>query len=245
MSVTDAQIDFFRTHGYLAVPDLIPRDRLAAMRRSIEELCGDWQSERARQAGVMQEPGAAGEATPSSQTVRKLAYLVPQHEVFRSHVADAALLDIVQALIGAPISLYADQALLKPPRYGSEKPFHQDNAYFRVEPDDAVVTCWAALDDADVENGCMHYIPGSQRLGRVDHTLIENTPHLVPEGVDPRSAVAVPIGAGGCIFHHSLILHMSPPNRTDRWRRAFVAHFVRSDAATPARAAQPPMLQLR
>ena len=40
-----------------------------------------------------------------------------------------------------PLGLYADQALMKPPEVGSEKPFHQDNAYFDVTPDDAVVTC--------------------------------------------------------------------------------------------------------
>ncbi|MBI3923645.1 MAG: phytanoyl-CoA dioxygenase family protein, partial [Armatimonadetes bacterium] len=111
---------------------------------------------------------------------------------------------------------------------------HQDNAYFRVSPADHVITCWCALDDATVENGCMFYIPGSHRLGLVDHKAVENTPHLIPPEFQEDKAVAVPIRTGGCIFHHSLVLHKSPPNRTASWRRAFVCHYVRSDAEMPA-----------
>ncbi len=223
-------------NGFLAVENLIASEQVRAMRERIEWLCENWQSDAAKQVGVQQE-SESGSATglQSSQTVRKFSFLCQHEPVFRDHAVNAGIADIVCDLIGAPLSLYADQALLKPPLHGSEKPPHQDNAYFLVIPADHVITCWCALDDATVENGCMHYIPGSHRLGMVDHAKIENTPHLIPPEFRKDRAVAVPIKAGGCVFHHSLTLHMSPPNQTANWRRAFVCHYVRTDATMPAR----------
>src|SRR5207247_656920 len=132
---------------------------------------------RRRRVGVQQEAEIAGaEGTKRApDAVRKFSSLCDHEPVFRAHAQNPALLDMVEDLIGTPIRLYADQALLKPPLVGSEKLPHQDNAYFRVAPDDAVITCWCALDDATIENGCMHYLPGSHRLGIVEHDAIAGT----------------------------------------------------------------------
>ncbi|MCC6445352.1 MAG: phytanoyl-CoA dioxygenase family protein [Armatimonadetes bacterium] len=247
MALTEEQKEFYWSNGYLPVESLIGPEAMRAMKERIENLCENWQSEEARRVGVHQE-AQSGNRTPeqNSRTVRKFHDLTRYEEVFRDHALNPAVVDIVADLIGTPLSLYADQALLKPPLYGSEKPPHQDNAYFKVLPDDHVITCWCALDDATVENGCIHYIPGSHRLGRVDHEAIENTPHLIPLNRRKEQAVPVPIRAGGCIFHHALTLHMSPPNRTPSWRRAMVCHYVRTDAEIPGRTADsPPLLAVR
>ncbi len=237
MRLTQEQKKFYADNGFLAVENVVAPERVAAMRQRIEELCAAWDSEEARRVGAQQEAEIAGAVATvkTAQTVRKFSSLVPYEPVFREHATNPALLDLVEDLIGAPLSLYADQALLKPPFVGSEKLPHQDNAYFRVEPADAVVTCWCALDDATMENGCMHYQSGSHKRGLVEHTHIPGTPHLVPEGFDANKTVAAPIKAGGVIFHHSETLHYSPSNNTPHWRRAFVCHFVRADAAMPGK----------
>ena len=84
------------------------------------------------------------------------------------------------------------------------------------------------------------------RLGLVPHRAIKGTPHLVPDGFDRSQSVAVPIGAGGCILHHSQTVHWSPGNESPRWRRAFVVHYVRSDARMGARHPNsPPLPEMR
>jgi ectoine hydroxylase-related dioxygenase (phytanoyl-CoA dioxygenase family) len=237
MQLTPEQKRFFTDNGFLAIPDAVPAPRVAAMRHRIEELCEHWQSDTARRLHMQQEAEVAGAVatTQTPQTIRKFADLVAHEPVFHAHAADPGLLDLVADLIGTPISLYADQALLKPPHVGSEKLLHQDNAYFRVVPNDAVITCWCALDDATLENGCMPYLPATHHLGIVEHDPIPGTPHLVPRDHTTDAAVPVPIPAGGLIFHHSCTLHYSPPNNTPLWRRAFVCHFVRSDAHMPGK----------
>lgn len=238
MRLTDEQKRFFRENGFLGVENVVAPELVAAMRQRIEELCEAWNSDEARRVGAQQEADVAGAVTDAktAQTVRKFADLVTHEPIFKEHALNPALLDLVEDLIGIPLNLYADQALLKPPRVGSEKMPHQDNAYFRVEPSDAVITVWCALDDATVENGCMHYLPGTHRGGLVSHQAIPGTPHLVPEGFDPDKAVPVPIHAGGIVFHHSLTHHYSPMNTTNQWRRAFVCHYIRADAVASEKA---------
>ncbi len=237
MVLSEAQQRSYHENGFLAVERVVPPERVAALRARIESLCAEWDGETARRVGAQQEAEIAGANTAerSATSVRKFSELVPHEPDFRAHASDPRLLDMVAQLIGSPILLYADQALLKPPFVGSSKLPHQDNAYFRVVPDEAVITCWCALDDATLENGCMHYLPGTHRLGIVEHDAVPGTPHLVPREFDPSRAVAVPIDAGGVIFHHSCTLHFSPPNETPSWRRAFVCHFVRGDAEIPGK----------
>jgi phytanoyl-CoA hydroxylase len=237
MRLTAEQKRFFEENGFLAVENVVPAERVAGMRRRIEALCERWDSDEARRIGMQQETEVAGAVATvkTAQTVRKFSDLVAHEPVFKAHATDTDLLERVADLIGTPISLYADQALLKPPFVGSEKLLHQDNAYFRVVPNEAVITCWCALDDATLENGCMYYVPGTHRLGIVEHDPIPGTPHLVPREYSAQQAVAVPVKAGGVIFHHSCTLHYSPANNTSSWRRAFVCHFVRSDAEMPGK----------
>lgn len=256
MQLTPEQVATYWRDGFLALPGFFPHDHTAALRARLEVLIRDWQGEAAQRVGASQEPGlSAAGVIGSAATLRKFSDLAPHEPLFMAHACHPSLLDVVAQLIGTPLLLYADQALLKPPHHGSEKPEHQDNAYFRVRPADQVITCWAALDDADLENGCMHYYPGSHRSGEVRHHAIKGTPHLIPheEGTGERfqpgrrsESVAVPIGEGGLVLHHSQTVHWTPANHSSRWRRAFVCHYVRRDAEMPARHPNsPPLPEVR
>jgi hypothetical protein len=114
--------------------------------------------------------------------------------------------------------------ILKPPRVGEALPWHQDEAYWDPGFDYAALGCWMPLDPATHESGCMSFIPGSHR-GEVRvhrHVGDDPTVHaLFTDDVDSSKAVAVPIGAGGAIFHHCRILHSSRPNRSEHVRRAY------------------------
>lgn len=219
----------FFAQGFLVMPGLVTPTVVEKLGSRIDELCEDWEGPEAQRMLVGHEADAGGMSPRSKATVRRLRHLSAFEPVFRAHSLSVRITEVVRELIGSPLSLYSDQAILKPPRLGSEKPPHQDNAYFGVDPPEHLVTCWCALDRATVENGCMHYVPGSHASGLLDHRQIAGTPHLTPR-VELGDLLPVPAEPGDCIFHHSLVLHSSPPNSTKTWRRAIAAHYVRSDA---------------
>ena len=229
MKLTSEQKSSWKNDGHLAVENVIPAELVATERERFDWWCQHWDCPEATPLSVEHETSLPREKW-TAKTVRKIHRLEQFDPVFHAHAFHANLLDLVSELIGTPFSLYETQAFLKPPSFGSPKPPHQDNAYFKVKPADAVITCWGAVDDATIENGCMQYYPRSHKAGMIEHKWIEGTPHQVPVGFDTSKLVPVPIKAGGVIFHHGLALHMSLENRSQNWRRAFACHYIRTDA---------------
>jgi ectoine hydroxylase-related dioxygenase (phytanoyl-CoA dioxygenase family) len=114
--------------------------------------------------------------------------------------------------------------ILKPPRVGSELPWHQDEAYWDPGMRYLAVGCWVPLDPATVESGCMHFVPGSHHAEVRPHRHIGDDPNvhgLVTDGVDDSLGLAVPLAPGGATFHHCRTLHRTTPNVSDRPRRAW------------------------
>ncbi|NJL31458.1 MAG: phytanoyl-CoA dioxygenase family protein [Phycisphaerales bacterium] len=66
-------------------------------------------------------------------------------------------------------------ALLKPPTVDVKNRGHQDHAYFNVDTQDRLVGVWIALDQADVDNGCMQVLHAGA-LDRANDPL--ETPRL-------------------------------------------------------------------
>lgn len=162
--------------------------------------------------------------------VRKLFWF--EHETpHMEHLAfrHPRIQNILTALIGPDSQLFQAMALVKPPFIGSEKPWHQDNAYFRVTPLDAIIGVWIALDDAAPENGCMHVLVGGHKAGAHKHHHTTDC-EILPGRIDTGQAVPVPLKAGGAMFFYGLLPHQTPPNRSDQRRRALQFHYHSADA---------------
>jgi phytanoyl-CoA hydroxylase len=233
MGLTAKQRAFYDANGYVVVEDLVPPDVLRTIRGHVEELIHEAEAGHAIKGTATTEADVAVAKAP----LRKIFETCHEDELMRSFAKSDFLLDIARGLTGDAehLLLYSDQLMLKPAFHGSEKPSHQDNSYFRVTPHDFGVTCWMAIDDATVDNGCMHYIPRSHKLGLVPHKQISEL-HLVPDTAHPLPAeVAVPIRAGGCIFHHLLCIHSSKANHSPHSRRAWALHYVNAAAECPVK----------
>tara|TARA_B100000809_G_scaffold13504_1_gene12319 strand:- start:3595 stop:4365 length:771 start_codon:yes stop_codon:yes gene_type:complete len=159
---------------------------------------------------------------------RKLDNPFLKHRDLRNFVMDRRLRALVEELIRRPPMLINDQMFMKPPRFGSAKPYHQDNAYFLCHPDDEVITAWIALDDVDEFNGCLRYISGSHRGPILEHLPIPGEPYNTTpatEQIDLTQEAPACVKKGGVVFHHSKTLHTSHRNESDKWRRAYASHW--------------------
>lgn len=162
--------------------------------------------------------------------VRKLWKMVEHEPRVAAMALHPRLLALVERLMGEPPELFQDQALLKPPLKGREKPWHQDNAYFNLPPDTTIVGVWIALDRAVPENGCMFVIPGSHREGPVVHFKRRDW-QICDTDVAATRALTVPLEPGGALIFHGLLHHGTPPSRSPLRRRAVQFHYKPASVA--------------
>ena len=88
-----------------------------------------------------------------------------------------------------------------------------------------MVTCWAALDEATIPNGCLWMLPGSHRHGWIEQERWREFESRSLAGELPAER-PVELAAGDCSFHHGHILHSSRPNTTDLRRWGYATHYV-------------------
>lgn len=156
--------------------------------------------------------------------VRKLMHYHDQHPMMDYISKRHPKINVIlNSILGENSKLFQDMALVKPPFIGSEKPWHQDDAYFSVTPLDSIMGIWIALDDAEVENGCMHVLPGKHHVPMQHYHGVDC--QIVEAELDASSAVPVEIPAGGAMFFHGLLPHETPPNRSSLRRRALQFHY--------------------
>jgi phytanoyl-CoA hydroxylase len=131
-------------------------------------------------------------------------------------------------LSGVPsMRLWHDQALIKEP-FANPTGWHLDDPYWSFSSRDAI-SIWIALDDATLENGCLFYVPGSQRLADFRNAAIgENLADLfnIYPAFKDMGTVSTPVKAGGCVFHNGLTAHGAGANMTNGRRRAMTAGYM-------------------
>lgn len=133
---------------------------------------------------------------------------------------DERILDYVEDLIGPNVICWATHFFCKLPHNPKTVPWHQDASYWQLTPS-RTVTVWLAIDDADVENACMHVIPGTHRMGHLKwkHTQQDAVLGLEIMDVDRLGEPApIELKAGQIELHADMLVHGSSPNQSDRRR---------------------------
>ena len=175
---------------------------------------------RAREFLSDQPDGRFGVAGVDTQTVAP--HLAARSDLLRSLCGRPPLSGIVRDLLGANVRLYWDQAVYKQPHSAEPVLWHQDNGYTFVEPQE-YLTCWIAVTDATLENGCVTFIPGAHRGGTLAH---ESTPIGFECWGDGALARSVPVRAGSIVVFTSLTPHYTAANTTDDVRKAYIVQYA-------------------
>ena len=148
---------------------------------------------------------------------------VTTSEAARQFSAHPVFTDLCHDLVGPDVRLYHDQAVYKKPEKPRRFPWHQDNGYTFVEPQQ-YLTCWVALTDATLDNGCPQVAPGLHRLGTLQHRYNDPLGWEIFE--TPPSSIPAPVGKGGIVVFSSLSPHLTGPNTTDAVRKAYILQYA-------------------
>lgn len=165
---------------------------------------------------------------------------------FRVHPELRRLIDLPQVtvpllqLLGCEgLRFWHDQVFYKPPHHPGAVPWHQDYSYWQRTTPARHITLNLMLDDADADNGCLQFVPGSQRWGLLPRLPFDAPQDAVFEHLDATQRAAfrpqlAPLRAGQASIHHSHTLHGSGPNRSSRPRRAVVLNYMAADTRSAA-----------
>jgi phytanoyl-CoA hydroxylase len=158
--------------------------------------------------------------------VRKIYEFVDHDARLKAISSHPRLLAALRRLLGVDaLDMFQDMALIKPPRLGREKPWHQDHAYFNYPLGTPIAGVWIALDEATVENGCMQLLPGRHREGPIIHFARRDWQICDNVTLGLRS-VAAPLPPGGLLFFDGLLPHGTPHNASPNRRRALQFHYA-------------------
>jgi phytanoyl-CoA hydroxylase len=123
--------------------------------------------------------------------------------------------------------------IFKPPRIGGEVVWHQDSTYIYTEPE-SCTGFWFALEDAAVENGCMHFLPGAHRGPLRQRNRRDGRGKLDDAPWPDELAAPAEAEAGSLVIFDGRAPHYSGPNRSAKSRHAYTLHVIDQRCRYPA-----------
>jgi ectoine hydroxylase-related dioxygenase (phytanoyl-CoA dioxygenase family) len=222
--LTDKQISFFHENGYLAGIKLLEDWQVDQLNNELPEIM-----DTGNPAHKLLYEFHSNESTdPDKVLFHALGHwrLTPGfHDVLWNPVFVIAA---YQLLGNKAVRFWHDQLFCKPAKHGGVVAWHQDYSYWTRTKPMQHLTAWTGLDDATVENGCLHYIPGSHRWGFLDKPVLTGEMEGLKAFLDDnqqemlKKSVPIEMKKGYATFHHPLLVHGSFENMSALPRRAFV-----------------------
>ena len=211
--LTREQIERFNRDGYLKGIRVFEEDEISGVRRYFD--------------GLLAKVLAAGEGS---------------YSIFSAHLKHAGAYDLLthprivalaRDLLGDDVIGWGCHFFCKLPGDGKVIAWHQDASYWPLSPT-KTVTFWLAIDDADVENACMRFIPGSHLLGHLTYELTEDDePNVLTQRVPNAEQLGAPVDvelqAGEVSLHSDLLLHSSGMNDSQRRRCGVALRFCSAE----------------
>lgn len=203
--------------GYVLAPSALPPELLPGLRAEVDAL------------------SAGRELGDYGVLLHDLGALAP---ALREVTASEVLARLAGEVLGlSEVLFFQDHVINKAPGSGALNG-HQDYAYWPLnERALAGAMMWVSLDDADPDNGCLSFVPGSQGWGERAATDFVEGANMPQQGELPRmdwgahaaEATQVPCQAGDVLINHPLVWHASPANASERPRRALAITWLPCD----------------
>ncbi len=147
---------------------------------------------------------------------------------FRGFIQSSKINDIFKWIYGESKDfIFNSSYFAKPKKIGIATKPHQDNAFFCMDPPEAM-TCWFPVDFADERNGALYYFKGSHKEGNIEHEPEGNAgaSMCINEGMEKTIIKKycrneVHLSVTDCVLHSPLVVHGSYENKSEFDRKAF------------------------
>ena len=213
--LTDAQREQYQQDGFILLPQLFSQAEIELLRKSAKE-------------DRVLDKHAFDRGDGEGGSVRLSLWNHPGDGIYGMFARCHRLVDTADQLLNDEAYHYHSKMIMKDAKVGGAWTWHQDYGYWYqngvLEPN--LTSCYIAVDNATIENGCLQVIKGSHRLGRIDHVLTGDQAGADQERVDEvlkrLDLIHVTMKAGDALFFHSNLLHRSDQNKSDHARWAMI-----------------------
>ena len=201
-TLSRAEVEGYNASGFIRPVDIYATDEITAIRKYFDRL--------------LDRTLASGGNSYSISTAHM------KYGGVYDILTNKRIVDMVADLLGEDVIAWGSHFFCKMPGDGRAVAWHQDASYWPLTPSHAV-TVWLAIDDADLENGCMKFIAGSHHSGHLtyrksspeEHNVLDQT---VLNAESYGEIVVDDLKAGQASIHNDLLLHGSDPNMSTRRR---------------------------
>jgi ectoine hydroxylase-related dioxygenase (phytanoyl-CoA dioxygenase family) len=227
-----AEIEFYQENGYVLAKGVFSTEEAAHFRQETHDLA---QRLAAANVGDLRNEGW-GAGAKVTDLPRELLHChnVQYHSAsFSRLICDPRLTDRAADIIGPNIQLHHTKMFIKPPEKGAPFPMHQDYLYFPFDHH-SMIAAVIHFDAATIEKGCVRVVPGSYKLGVLEH-LHDGGHHLPPEDYPVAEATVCPAEPGDVLFFSYLTIHGSGLNTSAEARTTLLVQ-MRDPADRPTKA---------
>ena len=225
--LTPEEVVYFRKEGFVLPQEGLPPDAVQHMRGLVDHVVRDnaeW-ANLLRMVHVPRRPG-------------QLEGVIGGEEVFKL-IFHPVLLKAAASILGPNLIMWGSEMFAKPPGVGKGTPWHQDcynPAIKSGKGEDRVTSLmvWIAVDNIDRGNGCLRFIPGSGRNGKLEHIQHGRADALLnfeadANLIDVSKAVDSIRAPGQFSIHDYYVVHGAEPNTSNRRRAGLTFHYLSSE----------------
>jgi len=144
------------------------------------------------------------------------------------------IVDAAEDVLGPDLLCWTTNFFIKEANSPGFVSWHQDAFYWGLSKDE-VMTAWVALSPANLESGCMKFLPGSQTQEHLPHVDTFHEDNLLSRGqeitvkVDCDRTVDCVLQPGEMSIHHVKLVHGSEPNRSNDRRIGLAIRYIPTD----------------
>jgi ectoine hydroxylase-related dioxygenase (phytanoyl-CoA dioxygenase family) len=220
--LTPTQLQHYQEQGYVVVPALFTSEEAALL---LDTSTSD--------AVISEKSYDLLDA--SGFKTRLALWYTPGDDVYGAMSRSRRMVTAVEQLLGGPVAHYHSKVMQKAPRTGGAWEWHQDYGYWYKNgflfPD--MLSVMIALTPSTVENGCLQVLPGSHRMGRVEHDVtgeqVGANPEKVAAYAECQPVVYAELQPGDALFFHCNLLHCSGQNTSENPRWSIISAYNRAD----------------
>ncbi len=223
-------VETFKNDGFVVIRNLFSEQEVAEIRQAFERL--QHTAEDLPETSTYRGSDFVIDREGDRTRIHRVVWCGAAESVLSSFGEDPRIVNLAATLLGsAELDQLINQAHFKMPGDKVAFPWHQDSRHRRygtplwtdVNGTGSFVEIAMAIDPVTQENGPIHFIPGSHRLGHIEPA--SGTKDLPAGSFDPSLKVTPELQPGDVVAFGPYMIDGSEANQSDSSRRMFLNGF--------------------